>query len=226
MKNLLKNSIFSATVLMAVSCAIEESGPAAGELSGQKVTISFTAEFPQESPDSKVVLNDKVFEWTGDETATLIFGKTADNLNNPTIASVSPGVFEGEITIPDGFAIEDLQGIVIPSENGANFRYHSTDKGRLRMFIGAEQTCDGKPDMSECPFFHVITSSDLVQTGETSYGIPGGITLKCATDLVKFKHLGRDGKCISVITRFQYISLSLGIVTFTVHHVHHMDDRL
>ena len=194
MKKLLKNSIFSATVLMAVSCAIEERGPAAGELSGQKVTISFTAEFPQESPDSKVVLNDKVFEWTGDETATLIFGKTADNLNNPTLASVSPGVFEGEITIPDGFAIEDLQGIVIPSENGANFRYHSTDKGRLRMFIGAKQTCDGKPDMSECPFFHVITSSDLVQTGETSYGIPGGIKLKCATDLIKFNIYGEHAE--------------------------------
>ena len=190
MKHLFKTFIYSATVLLAGSCSIEETRPVADELAGQKVTISFTAEFPQESPESKVFLDSDVFSWKGDESATLIFGKTAENLNNPTLASVSPGVFEGEVTIPDGFAIEDLQGIVIPSENGANFRYHSTDKGRLRMFIGAEQTCDGGPDMSECPFFYVLSSSDLVQTGETSYGIPGGIKLKCATDLIKFNIYG------------------------------------
>lgn len=194
MKHLFKTFIYSATVLLAGSCSIEETRPVADELAGQKVSISFTAEFPQESPESKVFLDSDVFSWKGDESATLIFGKTAENLNNPTLASVSPGVFEGEVTIPDGFSIEDLQGIVIPSENGANFRYHSTDKGRLRMFIGAEQTCDGGPDMSECPFFYVLSSSDLVQTGETSYGIPGGIKLKCATDLIKFNIYGKHAE--------------------------------
>ena len=106
---------------------------------GETVRLRICTSFPQQSPESKVALGeDGQLAWSGDESATLVFGiKGKSNSNNPVIHSVEPGIFEGEITIPEGFTLDDLQGIVVPSENGANFRGDHSAGNRLRMFIPA-----------------------------------------------------------------------------------------
>lgn len=186
---------FLATVLACtVACVQETDAPMQIRQEGQKVTISFTAEYPEMSPDTKVLLdeNEKILKWEGNESATLIFGiEGTNNSNNPTISSVAPGVFSGEITIPSGFKMDNLIGIVVPSENGADFRgNHGTYKVRIRSYIDNPQTSDGTPDMDQCPFFVPLTKADLDSTDVNTYKA-GSVTLLSAADLARYKVYGR-----------------------------------
>lgn len=186
---------FLATVLACtVACVQETDAPMQIRQEGQKVTISFTAEYPEISPDTKVLLdeNEKILKWEGNESATLIFGiEGTNNSNNPTISSVAPGVFSGEITIPSGFTMDNLIGIVVPSENGADFRgNHGTYKVRIRSYIDNPQTSDGTPDMDQCPFFVPLTKADLDSTDVNTYKA-GSVTLLSAADLARYKVYGR-----------------------------------
>ncbi len=179
--------------LTTAACSEEIAPPADGmPAEGQKVTFCISTDFPDISPDSKVILDDSgVLSWTGEESATLIFGKAgANNSNNPTLPSVSPGVFQGEVTIPSGYTVDNLQGIVIPSENGANFRglNGESEITRIRMYVDAAQTGD-TPPMDQCPFFSELTSSQLTESDGT-YTLPG-ITLKSAADLIMMNIYGK-----------------------------------
>lgn len=190
-----KSRLLAAAVLTcAVACVQEVETPTQTGPEGQKVTISFTAEYPGMSPDTKVLLdeNEKILKWEGDETATIIFGiEGTNNSNNPTISSVAPGVFSGEITIPSGFTMDNLIGIVVPSENGADFRgNHGTYKVRIRSYIDNPQKSDGTPDMDQCPFFVPLTKADLDSIDVNTYGA-GSVTLLSAADLARYNVYGR-----------------------------------
>ena len=190
--------LLSATVLACtVACVQEIDAPMQTGPEGQKVTISFTAEYPGMSPDTKVLLdeNEKILKWEGDETATLIFGiDSTNNSNNPTIPSIAPGVFQGEITIPSGFTMEDLRGIVVPSGNGANFRgNHGTYKARIRSYIDNPQTSDGTPDMDQCPFFVPLTKADIDSVDVNTFKA-GSVSLYSAADLARYKVYGRHSE--------------------------------
>ena len=190
--------LLSATVLACtVACVQEMDVPMQTGPEGQKVTISFTAEYPGMSPDTKVLLdeNEKILKWEGDETATLIFGiDNTNNSNNPTIPSIAPGVFQGEITIPSGFTMEDLRGIVVPSGNGANFRgNHGTYKARIRSYIDNPQTSDGTPDMDQCPFFVPLTKADIDSVDVNTFKA-GTVSLYSAADLARYKVYGRHSE--------------------------------
>lgn len=182
--------IFAALCMVAASCAQLESqhSPAAGET----VKIRFCAEFPGAAPDTRVALGETgALSWKGGETATLIFGKDANNSDNPVIASVEPGVFEGEITIPNGFELSDLCGIVVPSENGANFRLNGS-KRRIRMIGYTEQTQqkDGELNPMYAPFFVPVTSEELVKNDDGTYCLPS-VKLLSAHDLIRFNVFGK-----------------------------------
>lgn len=190
--------LLSATVLACtVACVQEMDAPMQTGPEGQKVTISFTAEYPGMSPDTKVLLdeNEKILKWEGDETATLIFGiDSTNNSNNPTIPSIAPGVFQGEITIPSGFTMENLRGIVVPSGNGANFRgNHGTYKARIRSYIDNPQTSDGTPDMDQCPFFVPLTKADIDSVDVNTFKA-GSVSLYSAADLARYKVYGRHSE--------------------------------
>ncbi len=190
--------LLSATVLACtVACVQEMDAPMQTGPEGQKVTISFTAEYPGMSPDTKVLLdeNEKILKWEGDETATLIFGiDGTNNSNNPTIPSIAPGVFQGEITIPSGFTMENLCGIVVPSGNGANFRgNHGTYKARIRSYIDNPQTSDGTPDMDQCPFFVPLTKADIDSVDVNTFKA-GSVSLYSAADLARYKVYGRHSE--------------------------------
>lgn len=190
--------LLSATVLACtVACVQEMDAPMQTGPEGQKVTISFTAEYPGMSPDTKVLLdeNEKILKWEGDETATLIFGiDSTNNSNNPTIPSIAPGVFQGEITIPSGFTMENLRGIVVPSGNGGNFRgNHGTYKARIRSYIDNPQTSDGTPDMDQCPFFAPLTKADIDSVDVNTFKA-GSVSLYSAADLARYKVYGRHSE--------------------------------
>ena len=190
--------LLSATVLACtVACVQEMDAPMQTGPEGQKVTISFTAEYPGMSPDTKVLLdeNEKILKWEGDETATLIFGiDSTNNSNNPTIPSIAPGVFQGEITIPSGFTMEDLRRIVVPSGNGANFRgNHGTYKARIRSYIDNPQTSNGTPDMDQCPFFVPLTKADIDSVDVNTFKA-GSVSLYSAADLARYKVYGRHSE--------------------------------
>ncbi len=194
MKLLLRKPLIISLICMA-GCVqeMESVQPQETPQAGQTVNISFEALYPQTDPGSKVILNEATgLQWTGDETATLIFGISGtNNSKNPTIASVSPGVFTGAVTIPDGFTIDNLIGVVVPAANGANFRgNHSDYPVRIRSYIDNPQTSDGTPDMDQCPFFAPLTASDLAVTEDNSYTI-GKVQLYSAADLARYSVYGR-----------------------------------
>lgn len=130
-------------------------------------------------------------EWTGDETATVIFGKSASNENNPVIRSVAPGVFEGEITIPEGFTIDDIRGIVTPAENGATFRYNSSNGAMIQTAAYTEQLQEknGVFNPKYCAFIGRFTSADLVKDGDV-YTLPS-VQLIHSLDLLRFNVYGK-----------------------------------
>lgn len=182
--------VFATIGIIAASCAQLESQ--SSPVSGETVKIRFCAEFPGGDPDTRVALDETgTLSWKGGETATLIFGKDANNSDNPVIASVEPGVFEGEITIPDGFELSDLCGIVVPSENNANFRLNGT-KRRIRMLGYTEQTQqkDGELNPMYAPFFVAVTSDELVKNEDGTYCIPS-VKLLSAHDLIRFNVFGK-----------------------------------
>ena len=168
---------------------------------GETVRLRICTSFPQQSPESKVALGeDGQLAWSGDESATLVFGiKGKSNSNNPVIHSVEPGIFEGEITIPEGFTLDDLQGIVVPSENGANFRGDHSAGNRLRMFIPAKQTQKNNVfNPAYCPLFSPLTKEDLVAGENNTYVVPG-LQLKAAADMVRFSIYGAAGENVKSV---------------------------
>jgi len=191
----LKNKILVlAVIFLAVGCSIEEQTPAAGSDDGQKVKFSLTADFPESCPESKVTLDRSGLTWTGNETATLIFGKDgANNSNNPNLPSVAPGVFEGEITIPSGFTIENLRGIVVPGENGANFRGDvAATPARIRMYNAYAQTqsTNGTLNTKHLSLFAELSYSELVKDADNKYTLPSGKRLNSGSDLINFTIYG------------------------------------
>ena len=173
----------------------------APQYEGNVINFRITAEFPQGSSDSKVALNeDGQLDWTGDETATLIFGKKGTgNRNNPVLASVAPGVFAGSVTLPEGYGLEDLQGIVVPAENGADFRGDHKDGKRIRMYIPEEQTQkqEGVFNPAYCPIYAPLTETDLVPDGDT-YTVPS-LKLMGAADMVRFNVYGAAGEKVKSV---------------------------
>ena len=131
--------------------------------------------------------------WKGDETASLIFGKKGtDNFKNPVICSVEPGIFEGEITIPEGYTLDDLQGIAVPAENNANFRGDHSDGKRLRMlgYTSQKQAKDGEYNPMYAPFFAPLSKDRLVPVENDSYSIPS-VKLLSGHDLIRFNVFGK-----------------------------------
>ena len=158
--------IMSIALSLAVlaGCAQKEEMNITVNSDSQKVEITFNLN----DPVSKVAFSesDKTkLAWTGEESMTLIFGKYnengADNKNNPVLHSSAPGVFSGTVEIPAGFTIDDLQGIVVPSENEAFYDFDSWDatdskaKASIHMYTPTEQiqTETGKPNFAYAPFF-------------------------------------------------------------------------
>lgn len=161
----------------------------------EKVSIYFEAGYPLTDPDTKVTLDkENGLKWTGDETATLIFGIDGkNNSNNPTIPSIAPGIFKGEFTVPSGFTMENLRGIVVPGDNGAYFRGdHQTNKARIRMKSPTSQVqaMNGVPEVKYIPVFAELSESELIKNEDGSYTIPQK-TLWSGNDLVLFNIYGR-----------------------------------
>ncbi len=173
-----------------LSC--DKSDEGSSEMPGQDVRFYIETEYPGQG-DTKVELGNKALSWTGEETATLVFGIDGkNNSSNPTLESTAEGVFSGVVTIPDGFSLENLKGIIIPAENKGNFRgNHSSDKSRLRMYVSdlQVQQKSGIFNPEYCPFFAPLTSSDLQKSGD-GY-VVNSKTLKSAADLIQFCIYGR-----------------------------------
>ena len=188
----IKTLVLIATVFSAAGCIQKIDTPESE--TGKEVRFRFEVQQPT-SPDTKVTLEDGgALSWTGDETATLIFGIDGkNNSNNPTLTSTAPGVFEGTVTIPDGFTIENLRGLVVPGDNGANFRGdHSSAKARIRMYTAESQTqaTNGVVNPKYVPFFTEISADDLTLTDGTYSFSGGGKKLWSGSDLIRFNIYG------------------------------------
>ena len=159
---------------------------------GEKIKLRIHADHPGAASGTKVAIDSDTLAWTGEETAMLIFGIDGkDNKNNPVIPSVAPGVFEGEISVPSGFSLDNLRGIVVPGDNGAYFRgSHSTDKARIRMKSPTNQVqqVNGKHNQSNVPFFAELSSSELILS-DGVYTMPGK-QLWSGNDLILFNIYG------------------------------------
>jgi len=187
--------ILSVIAVTCVACNEQDMENSVSD-GGQKVNVCFTAEYPDISADTKVVLDGQNLAWIGEETATLIFGIDGkNNSDNPTIPSVAPGVFKGEITLPSGYKMENLRGIVVPGNNGANFRGdHNTNKARIRMYVDYEQIQDvnGKHNPKNVPFFAELKQEDI--TSENGVYTISGKTLKAGCSLIRFKIYGKHAE--------------------------------
>lgn len=183
-------SIFLATTAI-LSCDVRDEHQSI--TSGQDVRLNISACYPDQG-NVKVGLEGKSLKWEGNESATLVFGiDGTNNSSNPTIAATGEGVFSGTVTIPGKFSLDNLKGIIIPSENKGNFRgNHSTDKSRLRMYVPALQTQQksGIFNPEYCPFFAPLTSDDLIPDAAGEYCVPA-LKLRSASDLIKFCVYGR-----------------------------------
>jgi len=184
-------AFFTICMVMLSSCMQEMESP----VGGKEVTFSFNVNVPA----SKTALDDTL-KWTGEETMTLVFGKLAiggkDNTSNPTLSSTAPGVFSGTVTIPSGFSISDLQGFVVPGENGAWFDWtgdSSKASADIRMEVPSEQIQKENDiaELSYIPFFYDMKDGDLINNADGSYSLRGGITLRCAADFLRFNVYGK-----------------------------------
>lgn len=157
----------------------------------------------QYAAETKVGFSSDVHEtgttlkWTGNETMKLIFGKLGasqkDNTDNPTLASVSPGVFAGSVKIPSGFDISHLQGFVIPGAYEAYYDWNSATQSRIAMVVPEYQTQvrNGQPNWNYIPFFYDLADGDLIQETDGTYSFNGDIKVRSTADFIRFNVYGR-----------------------------------
>jgi len=183
-----KFALFAISLVVFYGCVKEEFADNA--LKGERVTVTFNVNYPGTSPDSKISFDpsDTSLNWTGNETMRLIFGGASDNKNNPVIASVAPGVFKGEITIPNGFTLDSLRGFVVP---GGNDSYYKKSP-RISMYVPEEQIQEksGELNWDYVPFFYDLSEGGIKKLDDGSYGFDSAITLKCASSMIRFNVYG------------------------------------
>ncbi len=192
-------SFIASALIIMTGCVEKETTPAPAE--GNKVKLTISVDYPQGDGQTKVAFEDgdtPAFAWTGDETLSVLVGKLgtttkkADGLQL-TLNSVpgAPGTFSGEIDLGE-FSVEDIQGIVVPAENGAFFGYNNS-KDRINMPVATEQTqtIDGVFNPEYVPFFARFTHEDLgAADADGSYSV-GGVQFYSGTDLIKFNVYGK-----------------------------------
>ena len=150
------------------------------------VHFSFSVEEPEfeDETGTRVSLTEGVsgISWTGDETASVIVGKTETSTTTKAkglqlkLTSKSPGVFEGTLDL-GSFTQEDVKGIVIPHECGAYYYYNSGNKAyRFYIPIPASQTQDknGVLNPQYLPFC-VNASYDELSTKKLSMYAAGSL---------------------------------------------------
>ena len=196
--------IFIASLLLLFAgCAKEmdvpQSDASAGDdpAAGMTVSLSFEVAHPDSGADTKVVLGDAGLSWTGSEEMTLVFGKKGAegkdfNPKNPVkVSSSAPGVFEGTVTIPSPYTIEDLHGIVVPSECRPMFDWSSSSVSYLNIPVALEQQQQkaGEPNWTYFPFFCDLTSVEAAPDNEGKYQFEG-LKMKAASDMIAFNVYG------------------------------------
>ena len=187
-----KITLIALSVAIVAGCAKNLVEPVAQEPAGKQVNISFEVAIPNVSPDSKVALGSDGLSWTGNETAKIILGKTANNKDNPVIQSTAPGVFGGTVTLPTGFEMTDIIGIVVPGEYDSYFRWHGTKlERRILLNIPSSQTSGETLDMGQYPFFCALSPDMLSSSDGTTWTVPGGVTLYSGADMLKFNIFGK-----------------------------------
>jgi len=163
------------------------------------ISVTFSAEYPSGDQSSTKIAIDAAdrtkLVWNGDENATMIFGREGkNNSTNPSVGSVAEGEFSGKISIPTGFTLADIKGVIMPAENEGNFRGSNggTAIKRLRMYVKNEQRCSkvGTFDLRYCPFFAPISATQMENKGNDTYEIQT-LKLKSAADLIRFNIYGK-----------------------------------
>lgn len=195
-----KISLFAAIMagLLAVGCVQkEETAPA--QVEGNKIKLTIHADYPQQSPDTKVAFGEGEkpgLVWTGNEKLAVLVGTpevTTDKASGLQLMlnSVAPGVFSGEIDLGN-FTTADIQGIVVPAESGAFYTWNSS-KSRVFMPLAAEQTQEknGVFNPEYVPFVAQFTADSLgTPNADGSYTLDG-VQLLSGTDLVQFNVYGK-----------------------------------
>ena len=154
----MKKVFFLAAVagLMAVvGCnRIEQDGAPEG---GRTLRLRITAQTPELT---KTTLGDDLqIAWEGNEKLGVIFGNSssssAANSAVVEIPSIAPGIFEGEILVPDGYTASDIRGVAYPAE-GSFFKYQS-GANRIVTTVPFTQTqaTEGKLNGKNFPLFAV-----------------------------------------------------------------------
>ena len=176
-----KISLFAAFMagLLAVGC-VQKEDVAPAQAEGNKIMLTIQADYPS-SPDTKVSFGegDKPgLVWTGNETMSVLIGRTGTKENpttskatglQVTLNSIAPGVFSGEVDLGE-FGIDDIQAVAVPAEIGAFYSWNSSaDRVMIPLAAAQTQTVNGVFNPVYVPFMAKCTSDIL--TVDASSGI-------------------------------------------------------
>lgn len=199
-----KISLFAAIMagLLAVGC-VQKEDVAPAQAEGNKIMLTIQADYPS-SPGTKVAFGEgeePELVWTGNETMSVIIGRTGTKENpttsketglQVTLNSIAPGIFSGEVDLGE-FAIDDIQAVTVPAEIGSFYRW-TDSKDRMMIPLAAEQTqsVNGVFNPAYVPFMAKCTSDSLsVDAASGVYRI-NGLQLFTGTDLVQFNVYGKN----------------------------------
>ena len=163
-----------AAAMSAVSCVKEQNNV----LESSPRVISLTV---KATPDTKVALSGWQPVWTGNEKMQVIFGNegTSDAATSGRVYldQTSTGIFAGEIVIPTGFTIDDIQGVVVGPDS---WYRHLNGQKRIVMPAAADQTqsASGVFEGDNFPFYAEFDSSMLDDDGMGNYTISGLVLSK------------------------------------------------
>lgn len=163
-----------AAAMSAVSCVKEQNN--VPESSPRVISLTVKA-----TPDTKVALSGWQPVWTGNEKMQVIFGNegTSDAATTGRVYldQTSTGIFAGEIEIPTGFNIDDIQGVVVGPDS---WYRHQGGQKRIVMPAAADQTqsASGVFEGDNFPFYAEFDSSMLDDDGMGNYTISGLVLSK------------------------------------------------
>ncbi|MBR1509376.1 MAG: leucine-rich repeat domain-containing protein [Bacteroidales bacterium] len=163
-----------AAAMSAVSCVKEQNN--VPESSPRVISLTVKA-----TPDTKVALSGWQPVWTGNEKMQVIFGNegTSDAATTGRVYldQTSTGIFAGEIEIPTGFNIDDIQGVVVGPDS---WYRHLGGQKRIVMPAAADQTqsASGVFEGDNFPFYAEFDSSMLDDDGMGNYTISGLVLSK------------------------------------------------
>ncbi len=196
----MKTLIFGALCLVALTGCVREDL----SVEPQKESVRFRLEV--ENPDvveTRVAFDGDAadepagLEWTGNETMKLLFGKLGegqvDNTDNPTLASVAPGIFSGAVTLPGTYTLDDLQGFVVPGSYETFYDWENSTRSRIALYVPESQTQEkaGEPNWDYIPFFYDLSDGDLVTDEDGVLTFRSGITLRSTADFIRFSVYGK-----------------------------------